>query len=91
MELSCLFDIEPGQTAIVTDLQAAGSMRRRLMDLGLTPGTRVECLGRSPFGDPAAFLIRGAVIALRKKDCRDVLIQDAVTADQQGESGFKEG
>jgi ferrous iron transport protein A len=50
-------------------------MRRRLLDIGLIENTRVECLGRSPGGDPAAFLIRGAVIAVRDQDGRDVLLE----------------
>ncbi len=45
-----------------------GMIRRRLLDLGMIPGTRVECLQKSPAGDPAAYLIRGAVIALRCED-----------------------
>jgi len=49
-------------------------MRRRLLDIGLIENTDVECLGRSPGGDPTAFLIRGAVIAIRSEDCRDILI-----------------
>lgn len=72
----CLYDIKPGQHATVKALLSQRDMRRRLMDLGLTPGTKVECVGRSPFGDPGAFLIRGAVIALRKKDCQQVIIEN---------------
>ena len=49
-------------------------MRRRLLDIGLIENTDVECLGRSPAGDPSAYLIRGAVIAIRAADCRDILI-----------------
>ena len=41
----------------------------RLRDLGLIENTRVVCLGRSPMGDPSAYLIRGTVIALRRCDC----------------------
>ncbi|MEG2203689.1 MAG: FeoA family protein, partial [Oscillospiraceae bacterium] len=37
-------------------------------------GTRVECLHRSPAGDPIAFLIRGAMIALRREDAVGVLV-----------------
>lgn len=70
----CLNDIKPGQTAVVQSLCAHGSMRRRLLDIGLVEGTRVECVGVSPLGDPSAYLIRGAVIAIRAADCRDVLI-----------------
>lgn len=71
-----LGDLAPGCHAIVSALLASGGMHRRLLDIGLTPGTRVECLGKSPLGDPSAFLIRGAVIALRKGDCRDILIEE---------------
>lgn len=51
-----------------------GGMRRRLLDLGLTPHTEVECVGKSPFGDPAAYRIRGAVVAIRAQDGRSVLL-----------------
>lgn len=56
------------------ELRSTGSMRRRLLDIGLINNTRVECLGRSPGGDPSAFLIRGAVIAIRSEDLKDILV-----------------
>ncbi len=71
---ACLNDIVPGQRAVVRALKCNGSMRRRLLDIGLIENTEVECLGRSPGGDPSAFLIRGAVIAIRSEDCRNILI-----------------
>lgn len=71
----CLNDMRPGQRAVVSELQSTGSMRRRLLDIGLIKDTTVECLGRSPGGDPAAFLVRGAVIAIRSEDCKDILIR----------------
>jgi ferrous iron transport protein A len=49
--------------------------RRRLLDLGLIPGTVVEAIGKSPAGDPVAYRIRGAVIALRREEGRRVFIQ----------------
>lgn len=70
-----LNDIRPGESCSVAGLRASGSMRRRLLDLGFVENARVECLGRSPFGDPGAFLIRGAVIAIRSEDCRDILVR----------------
>ena len=70
----CLNDIKPGQTATIKELLATGSIRRRLLDIGLIENTEVECLGRSPGGDPSAFLIRGAVIAIRSEDCANILI-----------------
>lgn len=49
-------------------------MRRRLQDIGLIEGTKVKCLQKSPAGDPVAYLIRGAVIALRSEDSSNILI-----------------
>jgi len=71
MNLSAL---EIGERARVHSLHVGGAMRRRLQDIGLIEGTSVECLLRSPAGDPTAYLIRGAVIALRSEDCADIEI-----------------
>lgn len=69
-----LNDLNPGEKATVTCLYATGSMRRRLLDIGLIEQTQIECLGRSPGGDPSAYLIRGAVIAIRSEDCTNIQI-----------------
>lgn len=68
--------LKPGEKAVVKSLLAHGSMRRRLLDIGLVEGTRVECVGISPLGNPAAYLIRGAVIAIRSADSRDVIVEE---------------
>ena len=73
---ACLSDLQPGQRGIVGTLHSTGARRRRLLDIGLVENTPVECLGRSPGGDPSAFLIRGAVIAIRRTDGRDVLLRE---------------
>lgn len=70
-----LTDLKRGQKAVIAKLAAYDDMRRRLQDIGLIEGTIVECLGKSPLGDPTAFLIRGAVIALRSEDSGRVLVQ----------------
>ena len=69
-----LNDIQPGQTARVTELLVSGAMRRRLMDLGLTADTQVECLGVSPLGGPVSYRIRGAVIAIRREYSRQIRV-----------------
>ncbi len=63
-----------GEVAVVHELRSTGSIRRRLLDIGLVEGTRVECLQKSPAGDPIAYLIRGAVIALRQEDAAAILV-----------------
>lgn len=73
-----LFDLKAGQTAFVDKILAGGNMRRRLLDIGLIENTKVECVGESPAGDPKAFLIRGAVIAIRSEDCKNILIAEGV-------------
>ena len=72
---SSLAMLQEGQRACVTELLAQEGMRRRLLDLGLTPGTSVECELKSPSGDPAAYRIRGALIALRCRDAALVLVE----------------
>ena len=66
--------VPPGERVIVERLEVEGTIRRRFLDLGLVENTTVECIGRSPSGDPSAYLIRGAVIAIRKKDCRGIYV-----------------
>ncbi len=69
-----LQDLRPGETAVVKSLNSSGALRRRLLDMGLVEGTKVECLGLSPAGDPIAFLIRGAMLAIRGGDCKDIIV-----------------
>ncbi len=73
-ELS-LNQICPGQHATVCAVKTDVGIRRRLLDIGLVPNTDVECLGRSVSGDPSAYLIRGAVVALRREDCKKIFIK----------------
>ncbi len=73
-----LFDLKKGQKCLIDKILTNGSMRRRFLDIGLTPNTLVECVNISPQGDPKAFLIRGAVIAIRREDCKNILIKELV-------------
>ena len=70
-----LCQLRPGEGGTVQQLNTLGSMRRRLMDLGVLPKAVVVCVGHSPAGDPAAYAIRGAVVALRQTDAATVLVQ----------------
>ncbi len=69
-----LAELEPGDVAIVQHIGVAGPLRRRLLDLGLVQNTQIRCVGKSPAGDPAAYLIRGAVIALRAADSARITV-----------------
>jgi DtxR family Mn-dependent transcriptional regulator len=66
-----------GQQATVESIAPAcrGMERRRLLDLGLVPGTRVVAEFASPAGDPVAYRVRGALIALRTQQADMIHIQ----------------
>ena len=66
-----------GQKARVKELTSDGTARRRMLDLGLIRDTVVEALLKSPSGDPVAYDIRGAVIALRSEEAQKILVETA--------------
>lgn len=66
---------------------ASGGMGRRLLDLGLTEGTWVTCVQKAPSGDPSAYLIRGAVVALRRADADRVITGPAQAAGRAVPTG----
>lgn len=63
-----------GKKAKVKALTSNGISRRRMLDLGLISDTEVEALQKSPSGDPVAYQIRGAVIALRSEEASRILV-----------------
>jgi len=67
-----LNELKPGQQGQVVNISATcrGPERRRFMDLGILPGTVITAEMRSPSGDPTAYIIRGAVIALRQEQAK---------------------
>ena len=64
-----------GVRARVAEVGGESAMRRRLLDLGLIPGTWVTCRGQAPAGDPAAYAFRGCVVALRARDAAAVALE----------------
>jgi DtxR family Mn-dependent transcriptional regulator len=80
--LNRLSDLPVGGEAVVYGLapSCTGLERRRLLDLGVVPGTRIRCEFSSPFGSPRSYDIRGAFIALRDHQAERILIQTPVSA-----------
>ncbi len=72
-----LSGLKPGEIGRVVQLSRScrGLERRRLMDLGILPGTLIEVEMRSPTGDPTAYRIRGSTIALRREQAGQIQIQ----------------
>lgn len=73
---AALSDLGEGEAGKVVEISKAikGAERRRLFDLGLVPGTVVHNIMNSPMGDPHAYEIRGATIALRDAQANEISI-----------------
>jgi Fe2+ transport system protein FeoA len=63
-----------GQVVTVSHVAGEGSFRRRLMELGLVPGTQVEVVGVAPLGDPLELLVRGGSLSIRRAEAEDVSV-----------------
>jgi len=70
-----LDQLPTGPRARVTTLQLTGAERRRMMDLGILPGAAIEVALENPLGDPTAYRVRGAVIALRREQARQIHVE----------------
>jgi ferrous iron transport protein A len=67
--------LRPGEKGRVCAMRVSGPARRRLRELGLVEGAELRCLGRSPLGDPAAYSLYGAVLALRGADSARITVE----------------
>ena len=61
----------------VVRVAGQSSFRRRLMELGLVPGTRVELVRVAPLGDPVELLVRGASLSIRKAEAGEIEVDQA--------------
>ena len=71
-----LSELKPGEKAKVKEIREDKSTdRQRLSDLGIIEGTKIEVLYQSPFGNPAAYLVRGTVFALRNETAGNIGVE----------------
>jgi ferrous iron transport protein A len=70
-----LSQLKPGESGIIAAVGGEGALRRRLLDMGLTPGTRVAVRKVAPFGDPLELHLRGYELTLRGDDARIIKMQ----------------
>jgi len=70
--MKTLRDIKVGETAKVVKIHGAGSVKRRIMDMGITKGTEIYVRKVAPLGDPVEVTVRGYELSLRKEDA-DIL------------------
>lgn len=70
-----LNEFVPGQKGIVKKIFAEGKIKRRLFDMGVTPGASIVMRKVAPMGDPIEVNIRGYELSLRKSEAQSVLME----------------
>lgn len=70
-----LADLSPGSVCEIVSLELSGLLRRRILDLGIVPGTLIRCIRRGPSGDPTAYMVRETLIALRSEDAAQISVR----------------
>lgn len=74
--MTTLEEIKPGQGGIIDTISGEGPLRRRLLDMGLTPNTKVTVRKVAPMGDPIELALRGYVLTLRKEDAAKITLKE---------------
>ena len=73
--MKTLRDLNPGQRGKVVNLGEKGPSRRRLMDMGITPGVEIQIVKVAPLGDPIEVNLRGYELSLRKDEANEIKIE----------------
>ena len=75
MDYRTLEDLTPGQSGTILSIaNKSGTVKRRLVDMGLTPGTEVRVTKIAPLGDPIEVSLRGYELSLRKADAGQIVM-----------------
>lgn len=70
--------LKTGRSATITKINSKDAERRRMFDLGILPGTKIENVMPSPLGDPTAYRVRNAVVALRTEQAQLIEIEETL-------------
>lgn len=69
-----VYELKPGQQGKVTQVNAQGAIRQRLLDMGILPDASVEVERVAPAGEPIWIKLHGAQLALRRREAEAVLV-----------------
>lgn len=67
--------LKPGEKGIVESLGCSGAIRRRIIDMGITPGAVIVMRKTAPMGDPIEINVRGYELSIRKSEAQDIRIE----------------
>ena len=68
--------LKPGESGIIRCVGGQGALRRRLLDMGLTPNTKIMVRKIAPFGDPMELSLRNYELTLRRDDARQIQVEE---------------
>jgi ferrous iron transport protein A len=78
--MTTLREVRVGNSCTVAAVNGGGAVRRRIMDMGLTKGTRVRVRKVAPLGDPIELTVRGYELSIRKDEAAGVEVTDVTSA-----------
>ena len=73
-------DMKIGETAVVTGLGCSGALRRRIIDMGITPGAVLILRKAAPLGDPLELNVRGYELSIRRSEAREITVESTEVA-----------
>lgn len=71
--------MKKGQSGTITAVKASGELGRRLMEMGLIPGTEIKIQGRAPLRDPVAIRVMDSTLTLRNNEADHILISPTLS------------
>ena len=79
-------DMHIGETAVVKQLGCSGALRRRIIDMGITPGAVVIMRKAAPMGDPLEINVRGYELSIRRSEAKEIIVipQDITSTTKRG-------
>jgi Fe2+ transport system protein FeoA len=75
MEIKPLSDLKPQDKGKIKKIAGEGNLRRKFLDMGITPGSGFEVVKLAPLGDPIDIKIRGYHLSLRKEEARQIQVE----------------
>ena len=68
-------DMKIGESGVVTGLGCAGALRRRIIDMGITPGAKVIMRKAAPMGDALEINVRGYELSIRRSEAKEITVE----------------
>lgn len=79
--MASLKELKPGQRGVVVQIDSKGALKRRLVDMGITPGVVIMVRKVAPLGDPIEINLRGYELTIRKTEAENIKIKPNVDAE----------